>query len=195
MLPSKAAPRFPLRPSRRQAWASPSETTTATAALDVVKTNFAGDTDSLYTNLGDASFEDRTYPSGLGVNTRLLGWGVGFFDMDNDGWLDLLMSNGHVYPEVDERPRPTSSTRSINTCIAISAMAVLKRSRSKGGPGIMENAPARGCAFGDYDNDGNIDIAVNCINSIPQLLHCDVHACIATGSRSNLSELSPTAPA
>ena len=70
--------------------------------LDVVKTNFAGDTDSLYTNLGDATFEDRTYPSGLGVNTRLLGWGVGFFDMDNDGWLDILMSNGHVYPEVDK---------------------------------------------------------------------------------------------
>ena len=69
--------------------------------LDIVKTNFAGDTDSLYTNLGDGIFEDRTYPSGLGVNTRLLGWGVGFFDMDNDGWLDILMSNGHVYPEVD----------------------------------------------------------------------------------------------
>ena len=70
--------------------------------LDIVKTNFAGDTDSLYTNLGDGVFEDRTYPSGLGVNTRLLGWGVGFFDMDNDGWLDILMSNGHVYPEVDQ---------------------------------------------------------------------------------------------
>ena len=69
--------------------------------LDIVKTNFAGDTDSLYTNLGDGVFEDRTYPGGLGVNTRLLGWGVGFFDMDNDGWLDILMSNGHVYPEVD----------------------------------------------------------------------------------------------
>ena len=70
--------------------------------LDVVKTNFAGDTDSLYTNLGGGVFEDRTYPSGLGVNTRLLGWGVGFFNMDNDGWLDVLMSNGHVYPEVDK---------------------------------------------------------------------------------------------
>ena len=55
-----------------------------------------------YTHLDVYKRQDRTYPSGLGVNTRLLGWGVGFFDMDNDGWLDILMSNGHVYPEVDK---------------------------------------------------------------------------------------------
>ena len=69
--------------------------------LDIVKTNFAGDTDSLYMNLGDGSFDDRTYQAGLGINTRLLGWGVSFMDIDNDGWLDILVSNGHVYPEVD----------------------------------------------------------------------------------------------
>ena len=69
--------------------------------LDIVKTNFAGDTDSLYLNLGDGTFEDHTYLSGLGLNTRYLGWGVGFFDPDNDGWPDILISNGHVYPEVD----------------------------------------------------------------------------------------------
>ncbi len=69
--------------------------------MDILKTNFAGDTDSLYTNLGDGTFEDHTYESGLGVNTRYLGWGVGFFDFDNDGWLDIFMANGHVYPEVN----------------------------------------------------------------------------------------------
>jgi len=69
--------------------------------LDIVKTNFAGDTDSLYQNLGDGTFEDHTYLSGLGINTRYLGWGVGFVDLDNDGWLDIFISNGHVYPEVD----------------------------------------------------------------------------------------------
>ena len=140
--------------------------------LDVVKTNFAGDTDSLYTNLGDATFEDRTYPSGIGVNTRLLGWGVGFFDMDNDGWLDVLMSNGHVYPEVDKS----------KTDLKYAEHKYLYRNlqngrfeevTEKGGPGIMENAPARGCAFGDYNNDGAMDIAVNCVNAIPQLLRCD----------------------
>jgi hypothetical protein len=140
--------------------------------LDIVKTNFAGDTDSLYMNTGDGSFEDRTYLSGLGMNTRYLGWGVGFFDMDNDGWLDILVSNGHVYPEVD------------GTAIdaAYAEHKYLYRNlrngqfedvTSQGGPGINAPVPARGCAFGDYNNDGCIDVVVNCVNSLPQLLRCD----------------------
>jgi hypothetical protein len=140
--------------------------------MDIVKTNFAGDTDSLYTNLGKAIFEDHTYPSGLGENTRLLGWGVGFFDMDNDGWLDILMSNGHVYPEVDK------SKADLKYAEHKYLYRNLQNGRfedvtAQGGPGILERASARGCAFGDYNNNGSIDIAVNCINTIPQLLRCD----------------------
>jgi hypothetical protein len=140
--------------------------------LDIAKTNFAGDTDSLYANLGDGTFEDRTYLAGLGINTRYLGWGVGFFDMDNDGWLDLLMCNGHVYPEVNgskgEAPyaEPKYLYRNLRN-------GRFEDVSAQAGPGISAAAPARGCAFGDYDNDGDVDIVVNCVNAMPQLLRCD----------------------
>ncbi len=140
--------------------------------LDVVKTNFAGDTDSLYTNLGDGTFEDHTYLSGLGVNTRYLGWGVGFFDMDNDGWLDLFMSNGHVYPEVSgsKTEAPYAEHKYLYRNLRNGRFEEVT---DKAGPGITAAVPARGCAFGDYDNDGDLDIVVNCVNTYPQLLRCD----------------------
>jgi hypothetical protein len=139
--------------------------------LDIVKTNFAGDTDSLYMNLGDGSFDDRTYQAGLGVNTRLLGWGVSFIDIDNDGWLDILVANGHVYPEVD----------GTQVDAAYAERKYLYRNLRNGqfedvslagGSGITAAVPARGFAIGDYDNDGCMDAVVNCVNAVPQLLRC-----------------------
>jgi enediyne biosynthesis protein E4 len=139
---------------------------------DIVKTNFAGDTDSLYLNLGDGSFEDHTYLSGLGINTRYLGWGVGFFDMDNDGWLDILISNGHVYPEVDGThiDAPYAQHKYLYRNLR---NGQFEEVTALGGPGVNDTATARGCAFGDYDNDGDIDVVVNCVNSLPQLLRND----------------------
>jgi hypothetical protein len=140
--------------------------------LDIVKTNFAGDTDSLYMNLGDGSFDDRTYQAGLGINTRLLGWGVSFMDIDNDGWLDILVANGHVYPEVD----------GTQVDAAYAERKYLYRNLRNGqfedvsmigGSGITAAAKARGFAVGDYDNDGDLDVVVNCVNAGPQLLRCD----------------------
>jgi hypothetical protein len=140
--------------------------------LDIVKTNFAGDTHSLYRNLGNGNFDDMTFQSGLGLNTRYLGCGCGFFDMDNDGWLDILVCNGHVYPEVEQ----------LRTEAAYAQRKLLYRNLRNGhfedvsmqaGPGISTPAPARGCAFGDFDNDGDIDVVVNCVNQVPQLLRCD----------------------
>ncbi|MGB7282100.1 MAG: CRTAC1 family protein [Candidatus Acidiferrum sp.] len=140
--------------------------------LDILKTNFAGDTPSLYHNLGGGNFEDATFSAGLGKHTQYLGWGCGFFDMDNDGWPDILLCNGHVYPEVEQ----------LRTEAGYPQQKILYRNLRNGrfedvsaqaGPGIMVPAPSRGAAFGDFDNDGDIDVVVNTVNDFPQLLRCD----------------------
>jgi enediyne biosynthesis protein E4 len=140
--------------------------------LDIVKTNFAGDTPSLYHNLGGATFEDATFPAGLGKHTQYLGWGCGFFDFDNDGWPDILICNGHVYPEVEQ----------LRTEAGYEQRKLLYRNLRNGkfedisesaGPGISVPSASRGCAFGDFDNDGDVDFVVNCVNDVPQLIRCD----------------------
>jgi len=140
--------------------------------LDIVKTNFAGDTDSLYMNLGDGSFDDRTYQAGLGMNTRLLGWGVSFIDIDNDGWLDILVANGHVYPEVDGT-QVDASYAERKYLYRNLRNGQFEDVSMVGGPGMTADVKARGFAVGDFDNDGDLDAVVNCVNAGPQLLRCD----------------------
>jgi len=141
--------------------------------LDIVKTNFAGDTPSLYHNQGGANFEDNTFTAGLGMHTQYLGWGCGFFDMDNDGWPDILICNGHVYPEVEQ----------LKTEAGYAQRKLLYRNLRNGrfedvslraGSAISDPVASRGCAFGDFDNDGDLDVVVNTVNDYPQLMRCDL---------------------
>ncbi len=140
--------------------------------LDIIKTNFAGDTSSLYRNMGNSFFEDRTFQAGLGGNTRFLGWGALFLDYDNDTWSDILLTNGHVYPEVAETAIEYGYRQRKVLYHNLGNGRFVDVSAS-GGPGILEKVSGRGCATGDFDNDGDLDVVVNCVNDVPQLLRCD----------------------
>lgn len=137
--------------------------------LDIFKTNFSDDTATLYANRGDGTFDDSTFAAGLGLNTRYLGWGTMFLDFDNDGWPDLLLVNGHVYPEVDsqhlgsdyQEPRILYHNKGNGTFQDISATS---------GPGIMLPKSSRGMAVGDLWNDGRISAVVSNMNAAPSLL-------------------------
>jgi hypothetical protein len=143
--------------------------------IDLFKTNFAGDTSTLYANDGKGLCEDRTFAAGIGLNTRWLGWGVSFVDLDNDGWLDLFLVNGHVYPEVER----------LKTEGAYKQRKVVYRNLGNGrfedislrvGEAVTTPAAGRGAAFADFDNDGDIDVFVNNMNAPPDLFRLDLQA-------------------
>jgi enediyne biosynthesis protein E4 len=137
--------------------------------LDIFKTNFSDDTATLYRNNGDGTFDDVTYAAGLGLNTQYLGWGTMFFDFDNDGWPDLLLVNGHVYPEVDsqhlgsnfQEPRILYHNNGNGKFTDISLSS---------GPGITRAMSSRGLAIGDLWNEGRMSAVVSNMNAAPSLL-------------------------
>ncbi|MGH9702176.1 MAG: CRTAC1 family protein, partial [Candidatus Acidiferrales bacterium] len=140
--------------------------------LDLVKTNFAGDIPSLYHNLGGGNFEDTTFQAGLGMHTQYLGWGCGFFDMDNDGWPDILICNGHVYPEVEQQ-KAGAGYKQRKLLYRNLRDGRFEDVSERAGSGISIPSASRGCAFGDFDNDGDVDVVVNTVNGYPQLLRCE----------------------
>lgn len=136
--------------------------------MDVFKTNFAGDTSTLYANTGQGFCEDLTFAAGIGVNTRWLGWGTGFVDLDNDGWLDLFLVNGHVYPEVWQLPAEAAYKQRKVVYRNLANGRFGDVSEALGAP-ITAPKAGRGAAFGDTDNDGGVDVLVNNVHDTPDL--------------------------
>jgi hypothetical protein len=139
--------------------------------LDIIRTNFSEQVPTLYRNYGGA-FEDASLRGGLGVNRKYVGFGVDFFDFDNDGWSDIFMANGHVYSQIEGRglhleyrePKLLYRNLGNGRFADVSATA---------GEAILAANVGRGCAFGDFDNDGDVDVIVNNLDRPPTLLRND----------------------
>jgi hypothetical protein len=140
--------------------------------LDIFKTNFSDDTVDLYHNNADGTFTDVTRSAGLGVNTQYVCWGAGFMDFDNDGWVDIFHVTGHIYPELQELQVDAQFT-SPRIVYRNLGNGKFKDVSKDTGPGVAERFASRGCAFGDYDNDGDVDVLVLNMNDYPSLLRND----------------------
>ncbi len=141
--------------------------------LDIFKTHFADDTNVLYHNDGKGNFDDVTTRSGLGVETRYVGWGAGIVDLDNDGYPDLFVATGSVYPEVEKR-LPAYPFRTPRLVFRNLGDGRFEELIEEAGSGVSAPHASRGCAFGDFDNDGDMDILVMNMNEPPSLLRNDV---------------------
>src|SRR3954447_23861868 len=142
-------------------------------SLDIFKTHFADDTNVLYRNDGKGYFDDFTIRAGIGVESRYVGWGTGVVDLDNDGLPDLFLVTGGVYPEV-EKKLPAYPFRTPRLVFRNLGDGKFEELIDEAGPGVAAAHTSRGCAFGDFDNDGDVDILVMNMNEPPSLLRNDV---------------------
>jgi hypothetical protein len=140
-----------------------------TGNIGLFKTNFSDDTSTLYQNNGDGTFTDETYAAGLGINADALGWGTMFADVDNDGYPDLLVVNGHVYPEVDAA-NLGASFRERRFLYWNQGNGKFRDVSKTSGPGLQTPQSGRGLAVGDLWNDGRISAVVNNLSDLPMLL-------------------------
>jgi enediyne biosynthesis protein E4 len=136
--------------------------------LDIFKTHFADDLPILYKNNGREFFEDASREAGFD-HTRYVEWGTGFADFDNDGWPDIMIATGNVYPEVEKvfTEYPHRSPRLLYQNLGNGRF---KEVTTNSGPGVLTAKSSRGCAFGDFDNDGDVDVLIMNMNEPPSLL-------------------------
>jgi hypothetical protein len=162
--------------------------------LSIFRTNFSDERETLYRNRGEGQFEDATAAAGMAHNTRFVGWGCAFLDYDNDGWKDLILVNGHAFPEVDRR----------KFHVRYRERAIFYRNLKNGtfedisersGEGVLARHSARGLAVADIDNDGRIEILVNHQNEAPALLRQNASvegawtSMLLVGTKSNRSAI------
>ena len=148
---------------------------TSDGTLDIVKTHFADDIPGLYRNDGQGYFTDESRGAGLRASARHLEWGVGFVDFDSDGRPDLFYVTGSVYPEV-EAVNPDYPYRGPRFLFRNLGNGSFANVSERSGPGLSEAHSSRGCAFGDFDNDGDMDILVMNMNEPPSLIRADSHS-------------------
>ena len=141
--------------------------------LDIFKTHFAEDTNGLYRNDGTGNFDDVTRAAKIGVETRYICWGAGIVDLDNDGWPDLFMTTGSVYPQI-EKTLPQYPNKGPRTVFRNLGNGTFEELIDEAGPGVATTHCSRGCAFGDFDNDGDLDILIVNMDEPPSLLRNDM---------------------
>ena len=138
--------------------------------LDIMVTNFSDDYNTLYRNAGKGYFRDDSHRAGLVADSwRDLSWGVGFFDFNNDGLKDVFVANGHIYPHVDRAPMGITYKQA-NKLYLNDGGTRLRNVNAQAGPGLQVIKSSRGAAFADFNNDGQIDIALVAFDDIPTLL-------------------------
>jgi enediyne biosynthesis protein E4 len=141
--------------------------------LDIFKTHFAEDTSGLYHNDGTGNFEDVTRKAKIGVETHYICWGAGMVDLDNDGLPDLFMTAGSVYPQI-EKTLPQYAKNNPRVVFRNLGNGTFEELIEEAGPGIAAPHCSRGCAFGDFDNDGDMDILIINLSEPPSLLRNDI---------------------
>jgi hypothetical protein len=143
--------------------------------LDVVKTHFQNQATGLYRNLGKGQFDDVSAQAGLTSERRFISWGTGLVDLDNDGYPDILSVTGTVYPEL-EPVYPKYPRRGPRVVFRNQGNGRFTELGEEAGPGISARHVSRGCAFGDFDNDGDMDVVIMNQNEPPSLLRNDAPA-------------------